>query len=422
MHTAASSKNSHKLKQLFITSLLDFTAFGIIMPLLPFIFSTNPEKGLFAANYTQPTLTTYYGLLLGVFSICSFLSSPLLGALSDRIGRKKVFLLAYLVNFVSYGLILSGCWLQSISLFFIARILHGCLGVTQITLQSAIADLSTPQTSAKNFGIVGVTFGLGFVVGILIDVGLQTLHWFSYELAIGLAMGICFVNIIYLHFFMPETLQNPTHKPLYWFTGVLNVKKAFSEPRFRLLFLTIFALTIGFIFFVQFFQYFVTLRFHLDFNGTGLILIYTGLLIALMQQLALPWFSKRFEPKILLRYFIPLFGLGFAALLLPTQVWQLVVMLPLLVFFQSIVFPCLLALVSDLATPSEQGQIMGINQSVQALANALPPILIGFAVGHNVAFALAPGMVGSLIATWLYFRYQAKSKLQSSISSFNKSA
>jgi sugar phosphate permease len=117
-----------------------------------------------------------------------------------------------------------------------------------------------------------------------------------------------------------------------------------------------------------------------------------------------------------------LFGLGFAALLLPTQVWQLVVMLPLLVFFQSIVFPCLLALVSDLATPSEQGQIMGINQSVQALANALPPILIGFAVGHNVAFALAPGMVGSLIATWLYFRYQAKSKLQSSISSFNKSA
>jgi len=405
MHKANAIAPNDKrvLFKLFLTNYLDMIAFGIFIPILPFLFS-DKAPGIFYDVYDQQQLKTLFGWLVAGFSICSMLGSPLIGAVSDRIGRKKMLLFAYIINTISYLLMAGGIYLISLTILFLGRIIPGLMGNTQITIQSALADISDEKTKAKNFGITGISFGLGFVSGVLIFIVLN--HFgFSFVQAYILAAVINVFNIVFLLGFVPETLTKKTVKSLHWLTGVHNLIFAFTHPRYRLIFGVIFMLTSGFVFFTQYLQFYLVDKFNFNEQEVGQMLIYLGLWIAVVQGLLLPPISRRFAPTTVLLWSIPLFSASFLLLLLPQNAFWFYLLTPVLICFQGITFPTTLAVVSNMASTSIQGEIMGINQSVQATANWLPSASIGFLVGWNISFPIWFGAIVCFASCLLYWHF-----------------
>ncbi len=392
------------LLKIFFANFMDMLAFGIFIPILPFLFSTE-DTSLFRDRFSPSELTLWYGWLAGGYSLAVFIGSPLLGALSDRFGRKKLLIFAHIINIIAYLIVGWGVSLANLFLLFAGRIFSGLMGGSLITVQSSIADISTPETKAQNFGITGVAFGLGFVVGVTLTVGLTQLAWFTFPMAFILSAVITFLNLLFIVWFLPETLREVSHKTISLWTGFQNVYKAFTEIHFRLIFIIIFILTFGFSFFTQFFQFYLIDKFDYDVSQVGLIFVYIGLLIAFVQGVLLPVVARLFSAEKVLLVSILAFAITFLLILVPQQAYGLWLILPIMLFFQGVTFPTILAVVSNMVDESIQGETLGINQSIQALANALPPIIFGFAVGIDTRFPMVFAFACILVSWLLYVRF-----------------
>lgn len=398
-------KNRALLFKIFFTSFLDFVAFGILIPVLPFLFS-NDTTSIFKDFYTKEQLTLLYGWLIGIYSVGAVVGAPLLGALSDKFGRKKILIFANSISLINYLLLALGTYWVSIFLIFFARILGGGIGATLNTVQAALADASDEKSKAANFGLTGVAFGLGFLTGVLLISGIAQFSWFDYTYAFIISATINCINIIYLATIFPETLPEATKKKIYLWTGLANIKKALINPTYRFIFLIIFTLSVGLAFFSQFVQFYFMDKFSVDVTAVGIFFGYSGLLIALVQGVLLRPISQRFTAKQILQFSIPCFALSYLLILMPTQFWQVYFIMPIMVFFQGLIFPTVLAIASNLANKNVQGEIIGINQSMQSLANALPAISLGYLVGFNVSFPMWFGFgctaIASVLLGWYY--------------------
>lgn len=395
------------LFRIFLTNYIDFLCFSIVVPVLPFVFSTG-ETGIFGDLYTDGELKFWYGCLIGIFSVGALFGAPLLGTISDRIGRKKVLIFANFVNVLGYWGMAMGVHTISLMLMFFARFMGGLLGATLNTVQAALADVSDERSKARNFGITGVAFGLGFVSGLLIFGILSQFEWFSFTLAFGIAGALNILNMLYLWWFFPETLPVKSEQPIYIWSGVTNVFRAFRSEKFGLIFVIIFMLTIGFAFFVQYLQFYLIERFAFDEMDVATIFIFMGIVVAVTQGIFLKPISQRFSTNQVLLFCLPIFTLTYLLILLPQSKFTLYLIFPIMIFFQGIIFPTALAVVSNLADKDIQGEIIGINQSVQSLSNALPPILLGFAVGLSLTFPMYFGAVSTFIAWLLFLRFYRK--------------
>lgn len=397
------NQNATLLKILF-TLFLDFFAFAIVIPVLPVLFSTD-ELGIFKNDYSSEELKLLYGLLIGAYSIGAIIGAPLLGTISDRIGRRKILLFTNFINFWCYlGMALSSHWINML-LLFIARTLAGAIGASLNTVQAAFADVSTPETKANNLGLTGVAFGIGFILGLSVMVGLSQFNWFSFPLIFTIAALINVLNFCYVLFVFPETLSSPTQKPISIWSGFTNIVKAFKHPRFSILFLTVFMLAVGFALFTQYLQFYLMEEFQFDITQIGLLFMYIGVWVAITQGGLLPIVSKHVSPEKAVWIGLPLFSLTYLLILLPQQAIYFYMVVPIMMILQGILFPTVLAIISNLAHKDMQGEIIGINQSVQSLANALPPILLGFAVSFSITFPMYFGFICTLVAWALYYQF-----------------
>lgn len=180
---------------IFITLFIDCVGFGLIIPVLPALISQLKHIPVNVAS-------TYGGLLLTVYAIAQFCCAPIIGNLSDKYGRRPVLLFSlfgfgvdYLVQAVapSYG------WL------FIGRVVAGITGASFTTASAYIADLSTDETTrAKNFGMIGAAFGLGFMIGPALG---SVMAIWGIRAPFFAASALCLLNWLYGYFFLPESLS-----------------------------------------------------------------------------------------------------------------------------------------------------------------------------------------------------------------------
>ncbi|MGB1242811.1 MAG: MFS transporter [Chitinophagales bacterium] len=188
------------LFRVFFTLFIDFFGFGLIAPVLPFVFSMD-ETGLFRDSFPPETLTFLYGIVIGGYSLGALFGSPILGMVSDWKGRRRILMFANLMSGIAYLTAGLGILWVSFWFIFLGRLMSGILGTTLNTVQAALADVSDEQSKAKNFGLTGVAFGLGFVTGVACMVLLSGYEWFSYEIAFLLGGILNFTNIFYIKFF-----------------------------------------------------------------------------------------------------------------------------------------------------------------------------------------------------------------------------
>lgn len=377
---------------ILLTLFIDILGIGIIIPVLPELIKQ------FAGGSTTMA-SIYVGIIAASYSLMQFLCAPILGALSDRYGRRPVILASLFglgIDFLIQGFATSLVWL------FIGRLFAGILGASFTTANAYIADVSTPETRARNFGLVGVMFGLGFICGPALGGLLGGIHL---RLPFFVSAGLALINWLYGYFVLPESLPqehrssftlakaNPfgTLRRLRGYPLVAGLAAAFVCMSLAQRGLeNVWVLYTGF-------------RYAWDEQTNGLMLGLVGLMATLVQGLLVRPVIRRFGERGTVMFGLGISAVAFLCYGAASQGW----MIPCIIVFGSfggVTGPAIQSIVADRVDPSDQGKIQGALTSLISLTNIVAPLfftagLFSYFTSESALFALpgAPFFVGSVL-------------------------
>ena len=387
------NKNQAALGFIFITMLIDVIGWGIIIPVIPGLIEELIQGDISEAAKVGGWITFAY-------AITQFVFAPLIGNLSDQYGRRPIILISLLGFTLDYILLALA---PSITWLFIGRIIAGITGASITTASAYIADISTIENRAKNFGMIGAAFGLGFIIGPVIG-GL--LGQYGARVPFYAAAALCFLNFLYGYFILPESL--PKEK-----RSVLNLKKA--NPIGSFLHLKKYPKLIGlassmFLLYVAShaiqsnWSFFTMYKFNWDEKMVGISLGVIGLLVALVQGVLIRWVNPWLgnEKSIYVGFF--LYSLGMLLFTFANQSWMMFIFL-IPYCLGGIAGPALQAVISIQVPETEQGKIQGtLTSLMSASAIVGPPLMTGIFYYFTkeqtpFEFAGAPFLLASILMT-----------------------
>ncbi|MFN0201387.1 MAG: MFS transporter [Bacteroidia bacterium] len=392
------------LLPIILTVFLDMLGVGIVIPIAaPLLLGTN--YALFSPATDFSTRAIYLGFLFAAYPLAQFFGAPLLGALADKYGRKKLLRLSLIGTLIGYFLFAAGIWVESLPILFISRIIDGFTGGNIAIAMSAISDISDEKEKAKNFGIIGAFFGVGFILGPYIGGKLADntlVSWFDLATPYLFAALLSFINLILIQFRFEETLKKPSTAPLDWTTGFKNIKKAFSLPNLRTIFTVVFLLTFGFSFFTQFIQVFCIKKFQYTESNIADFFAYAGIWIFVTQGLFLRQLTRYFSPRQIVGITCLTMTIAIFCMTLPQQSLYLYYIMPFLSISHGLTMPNTTAIVSQQADATQQGEILGMNQSMQSLGHAIPPLIGGYFTSIDINLPIWAAAAFILLA-WMIF-------------------
>jgi len=378
------------LALVFTTLLLDIIGFGIIMPVLPAYLQELTGVGVSEAAIEG-------GWLFFVYAAMQFLFAPLIGNLSDRFGRRPV-LLASVFTFAIDNLICAIAW--SYPILFIGRVLAGISGASYSTASALIADVSTDETRARNFGLLGIAFGVGFVIGPVLG-GL--LGEFGPRVPFYFAAALAFCNFLVGWFLLPETLARRHRRRFDWRRanplGALRQMRAY--PGIGWIGLVFFLMTLGHMVYPAVWSFVGSYRYGWSQSEIGLSLGLYGLGGALVMALVLPRVIPRlgeWRTAAIGLAFTALAAFGYAA---AWQGWMVYVVVGA-TCLEALADPPLRSLAAAKVPPSAQGELQGAMTSLFSITSIITPLLYTgifawfTAPGAPVTFGGAPFVLAGI--------------------------
>ncbi|MBK6995159.1 MAG: TCR/Tet family MFS transporter [Lewinellaceae bacterium] len=378
---------------IFITMLIDVIGFGLIIPVLPRLLEELTGGGL-------STAARWGGILMFTYAGMQFLFSPIIGALSDRFGRRPVILaslFAFSIDFVIQGFAPSLWW------FFIGRVLAGITGASFTSGMAYIADVSPPEKRAQNFGIVGAAFGMGFIIGPLIG-GVVSYH-FGIRAPFFAAAGLAMLNWLYGYFVLPESLAPENRRPFDW-RRANPIGSLLSLRRYPV----ILSLVASLIFIYvaghanqSTWTYITMMKFNWDERWVGYSLAFVGLMTGIVQggltRVLIPKLGQRNSVFVGLG----LYAVGFVLFAFATQGWMMFAfMIPF--SLGGIAGPALQGIISGQVPANEQGELQGALTSLISLTSIIGPLLMTNLFAYftdptsSVQFAGAPFLMGAVLS------------------------
>ena len=348
---------------IFTTVVLDSMGIGIIIPVMPALFAevTGSEK--------ISDIAIWGGLLASTFALMQFIFGPILGALSDRYGRKPILLLALFVMAAYY--LLMG-FAQTLWLLFLGRLIGGITAATHATANAYMADISSPEEKAARFGMLGAGFGLGFVLGPLIG-GLLG-EWGPRAPFFAAAM-LAAANGVLCYFVLKESLKSKNRREFMWYRAnpigaILDLRKFEGIYSLLLVFLLF---TIGTSIYAAIWPFFTVERFSWSPGMIGISLTIYGVCFAIVQGvLVRPAIKIWGEKKTIIIGFCFEFSamVTFAFL---TDGKILIILIPL-ASLGVLAQPAIQAILSKSVGDDRQGAIQGVASSLNAIAMVITPI------------------------------------------------
>ncbi|MBW8685268.1 TCR/Tet family MFS transporter [Chitinophaga rhizophila] len=350
---------------IFVTLLIDVMGWGLIIPVMADLIAQ--LKGI-PVNQAS----TYGALLLSVFAMTQFIFAPVIGNLSDQYGRRPVLLFSLLgfgIDYIILALAPTYGWL------FVGRVIAGVTGASFTTATAYIADVSEDETArAKNFGMIGAAFGLGFVLGPALGALLAT--W-GIRAPFYAAAALCLLNCLYGFFLLPESLKKENRRPFEWARAnpMGSLKFLTRHPEIGGLAVAFFLIYLGAQSVQGNWNFFTIYRFQWSEKMVGISLAIVGVLVGAVQagltRVVIPKIGN--EKSIYLG--LSLYTLGLVLFAFATESWMMFAFL-IPYCLGGICGPSLQSVISGHVPPNQQGELQGALTSLMSLTTIIGPLIM----------------------------------------------
>jgi DHA1 family tetracycline resistance protein-like MFS transporter len=355
---------------IFITLLIDVTGWGIIIPVMPRLIQE-------LSGGTLSEASRYGGWLISTYAVMQFLCAPVVGALSDRYGRRPV-LLASLLGFGVDFLFMA--FAPTLGWLFVGRLISGIMGASFTTAGAYIADVSPPEKRAQNFGLIGAAFGLGFIIGPVLG-GL--LGGMGTRVPFMVTAGLCLLNALYGFFILPESLPLQNRRPFTWRRanplGTLRSLSRYTQLRGLLLALALLYVASHAI--QGNWAYYTLEKFKWTEREVGLSLGVVGLCVGLVQGILIRKIIPALGQERSVYVGLGLYATGFVLYAFANQGWHMYA-ITVIYSMGGIAGPALQGIMSNTVPQNEQGELQGGFTSIASLSAIVGPYLM-----NSVLFA-----------------------------------
>lgn len=385
-------KKQAALGFIFITILIDIVGIGLIIPIVPELIMELTDKSNSEAAFIG-------GLLTATYAIMQFLFAPILGGLSDKLGRRPVLLIALLGLGLDYLVIV---FAPTLAWLFIARMISGICGSSMTVANAYIADISLPEERAKNFGMIGAAFGIGFIIGPAIGGFLGELGTRIPFLAAAI---LSLLNWLYGYFVIPESLSPENRRSFEWKRAnpVGTLTSIFKYKTLLGLILCLFLIYIAAFSVQGNWAFFTTEVFDWTPKDIGFSLTFVGIMVALVQGLLLgPIVKKIGEVKaVYVGLFFNLVGLFSFAV--ATQSWMAyAIIVPYAL--SGLTGPSMQSIMTAMIPKNSQGELQGGLTSILMVTAIIgPPLMTGIFTYYTgpesgIYFPGAPFILACILA------------------------
>ncbi len=376
---------------IFITIVMDVLALGIIIPVLPKLVEE------FMGGNTAGA-AEIYGVFGMAWALMQFFFSPLLGAISDRFGRRPVILISCVglgLDYVLMALAPNLAWL------FVGRLLSGITAASFSTAGAYIADITPPEKRAASFGLIGAAWGLGFVIG---PAAGGLLGGIDPRLPFWVAAVLALANAVYGWFVLPESLPKEKRGPFSWAranpVGALKLLR--SHPELAGLASVNVLYTMAHYVLPSMFVLYTGYRYGWDAQAVGLSLAIVGVCNVIVQGALVKRLVAAIGERRALLTGLLMGGSGYIAYGLAATGWQFWLAVPVFAFM-GLFAPSAQAIMSRHVSAQEQGQLQGANSSIMGICGIVAPLLFtqvfAFFVAHDADWHLpgAPFLLAGLM-------------------------
>ncbi len=385
------SQRKAAISFIFVTLLIDVIGWGIIIPVMPALIKQ-------IQHVDTGQAASLNGWLLFAFSITQFIFAPIIGNLSDRFGRRPIILMSLFGFGLDYIMM---SWAPTIGLIFIGRIIAGITGASFTTASAYIADISTKENRAQNFGMIGAAFGLGFILGPMIGGLLGNL---GPRVPFIAAAILCFFNWLWGYFILPESLSKDHRRPFDWrranpVGSLLHLRK---YPNLNLLIFSLVLVYLAAHAIQSNWSFYTIERYHWSQGMIGVSLAIVGFLVGAVQAGLTRYINPRLGNARSIYIGLILYTIGMVLFGLASKGWMaLVFLLPYCL--GGIAGPALQATMTGQVDAREQGELQGALTSLMSATSVIgPPMmtnLFAWAVkpGNPIYLPGAPFFLGALL-------------------------
>ena len=349
---------------IFITLLIDVMGWGLIIPVMADLIAELKHIPINEAS-------TYGGILLSVFAIMQFFFAPVIGNLSDKYGRRPILLISLLgfgIDYIVLALAPTYGWL------FLGRVIAGITGASFTTASAYIADISTNENRAKNFGLIGAAFGLGFVLGPALGGLLAT--W-GIRAPFYAAAALCLINFLYGYFLLPESLDKEHRRSFDWKRAnpFGSLKFLVKHPEIGELAICFFLIYLAAQSVQGNWNFFTIYRFHWTEKMVGISLAVVGVLVGAVQA----GLTRVINPKIgdekSIYLGLSLYTIGLVLFAVATQTWMMFAFL-VPYCLGCICGPSLQSVIAAHVPSNQQGELQGALTSLMSLTTIIGPLIM----------------------------------------------
>lgn len=376
-------QRSAALSFIFVTVLIDVIGVGIIIPIMPTLYQE-------LTGGTISEASKYSAYLVFMYSLIQFVFSPIIGGLSDQYGRRPVLLISlfgFAVDYIFLALAPSIAWL------FVGRAISGITGASFTTASAYIADVSTPEKRAQNFGLLGAAFGIGFIIGpalggILGQYGSRIPFWVS--------AALTFVNWLYGYFVLPESLK-PENRRKFDIKRANPIGSLFNLKKYPMILSLVMSLFLVYVanFATQGTWSFYTMeKFGWGEREVGLSLAFVGLMVAIVQGGLIRVLIPKLGQQRALFLGLIINAVGLFAFSIASETWMMyAIMVPFAL--NGLAGPAFQGIISNQVTASEQGELQGALTSLNSIAAIIgQPFMLGlfrYFTNHSANAVYFPG-------------------------------
>ncbi|HEY8689531.1 MAG TPA: TCR/Tet family MFS transporter [Chitinophagaceae bacterium] len=376
---------------IFITILLDVIGFGIIIPVFPKLI-------MHLTHGNMSTVSQWGGMLSFAYAIMQFGCAPILGNLSDQFGRRPVLLFSLLGFGIDYIFM---AFAPTIGWLFLGRVIAGVAGSSITTASAYIADVSTNENRAQNFGMIGAAFGIGFIIGPVMG---GVLGQYGTRIPFLVSAGLALLNAMYGYFVLPESLTKDHRRKFEWKRAnpVGSLKQLRKYPSIGGLIGSLILVYIAAHAVQSTWTYFNIEKFKWNEKLIGYSLGAVGLLVAIVQGVLIRFINPKLGNEKSVYIGLGLYSLGLLLFAFASQTWMMFVFL-IPYCMGGIAGPALQSIISGNVPRNEQGELQGALTSLISVTTIIGPVVMTFLFSFftkpngKIYFAGAPFLLGAIL-------------------------